>query len=61
MVIDISTSYASPSRQTKHSRHWSLTRMLSGPVPGQRFQVVGRRLPEILQRGCRSQRTELAA
>jgi hypothetical protein len=25
--------------------------VLSGPVPGQRLQVVGLRLPEILQRG----------
>jgi hypothetical protein len=35
--------------------------VLSGPIPGQRVQVVGRRLQEILQRGCRSQRTQLAA
>jgi hypothetical protein len=35
--------------------------VLSGPVPGQRLQVVGRRLPEILQRGRRSQRTQLTA
>jgi hypothetical protein len=35
--------------------------VLSGPVPGQRLQVVGRRLPEILQPGCRSQRAQLAA
>jgi hypothetical protein len=26
--------------------------VLSGAVAGQRLQVVGRRLPEILQRGC---------
>src|ERR1700733_260990 len=35
--------------------------VLSDPVASQRLQMVARRLPEILQPGCRRQCTQLAA